>query len=373
MEEEKKVVKPTCRQVTEADLTPEFIASHKFIMDCYKLIFPDEDLRNYFFKVISTGISGRAIEKFFVFNGAGRNGKGLTNEFLEVVIGDYFTNVSPTIYSENQKQKSSGGANPEIAKLDKKRYVVAKEPQKDAPFHNSVIKDLTGGGNTSARMLYSSKTTVKLCMTSVVETNDKPPFSEAPKDADAERINDMLFGSKFTNTKEDWDSTTGETNHIYPLITDLKEQLKSNHKNTMLNILLQNLLEVKKKNYNVDLFKPESVKLRSLAYLQNSYDIHNIFKSIFEKRNEENVGKYINWKNEECDEDWSLAKVAQAIRKSTEFYELPKQKQKEYKAEVIEEFFRKNNIYKSSVYMDTNRHSLFMRDWRMKVVEVEVD
>ena len=363
------------RQVEADDLTEEFNASFKLIMETYQQIFPDEELRNYFFKIIATGLSGRAIEKFFVFNGAGRNGKGLTNEFLEKVFGSYFVSVSPTIFSENQKNKSSASANPEIAKLDKKRYIVSKEPQKDAPLHNSVIKDLTGGGNTSARMLYSSKTQVKLCGTTVIECNDKPNFSEAPKDADAERINDILFVSKFCGAVEECDNTTGEVNHIYPLDAGLKETLKGSviHKNTMLNILLHNLLLVKAKGYNVDFFKPDSVKQRSLAYLQNSYDIHNIFKSVFEKRQEENVSKYLNWKGKAEDEDWTLSKVAGYIRKVPEFYELPKSKQKEYKAEVIEEFFRKNNFYKTSVYTDTNKHALRMKDWRLKPVEVEIE
>ena len=87
--------------------------------------------------------------------------------------------------------------------MDKKRYVVAKEPKKDNPLHNSVIKDLTGGGFTSARMLYSSKTNVKLSMTCVMECNPpKPPFSDSPKDADMERINDILFQSKFTGEEK---------------------------------------------------------------------------------------------------------------------------------------------------------------------------
>jgi phage/plasmid-associated DNA primase len=362
-----------CREVVEADLTEDFNASFDLINETYKQIFPDEELRNYFFKIISTGLSGRAIEKFFVFNGGGRNGKGLTNEFLEKVLGSYFVSVSPTIFSENQKNKSSAGANPEIAKLDKKRYIVSKEPQKDAPFHNNIIKDLTGGGNTSARMLYSSKTQVKLCGTNVCEANVKPNFSEAPQEADIERINDILFGSKFCATEEEWDKNTGKTNHIYPLDTGLKEKLKGSivHKNCMLNILLVNLLMVKEQNYNVDFFKPESVKQRSLAYLQNSFDIHNIFTTLFEKRCEENVDKYLDAKGNEKDEDWTFHKIAQAIRNSQEFYELPKSKQKEYKAVVIEEFFMKNSFYKSDCYNDTHKHAWRMRNWRLKPKEEE--
>jgi len=364
-----------CRQVVEGDLTEEFTTAFRLIMDCYGKIFPDEELRDYFFKIISTGLSGRAIEKFFVFNGAGRNGKGLTNEFLEKVFGSYFVSVSPTIFSENQKNKSSASANPEIAKLDKKRYIVSKEPQKDAPLHNSVVKDVTGGGNTSARMLYSSKTQVKLCGTHVMEANVKPNFSEAPQEADVERINDILFQSLFTGEEDRWDVTTGETNHIYPLDAGLKETLKSSIsiRNAMLNILLQNLLMVKEQSYNVDFFKPDSVKQRSLAYLQNSYDLHNIFKALFEKRQEENAGRYENWKGSLEDEDWTLPKVVGLIRKSPDFFELPKTKQKEYKADVVEEFFKKNSFYKSSIYMDTDRHAFRMKNWRLKPREDDME
>jgi len=364
-----------CREVSAEDLTEEFTASFNMIMDTYKQIFPDEELRNYFFKIISLGISGRAIEKFFVFNGAGRNGKGLTNEFLEKVFGSYFVNVSPIIFSEDPKKKSSAGANPEIAKLDKKRYIVSKEPQKDAPLHNNIVKDLTGGGNTSARMLYSSKSKVKICGIFVMECNAKPPFNEAPIDADAERIDDILFVSKFCATKEEWDENTGETNHIYPLDAGLKEKFKNSilNRNTMLNILLHNLLMVKEQGYNLGFFTPESVKQRSLAYLQNSYDIHNIFQTLFEKRVEKKASEYLNAKGEVEDKDWTLPKIAQAIRNSKEFYELPKSKQKEYKADMIVDFFVKNNVYKSSCYKNSNKHAWFVRDWRLKPAEEDSD
>lgn len=369
--EGKKQLKPIYHIVSQDDLTEDFNTSFSFILETYKKIFPDEELRNYFFKVISTGLSGRAIEKFFVYNGAGRNGKGLTNEFLAKVFGSYFESVSPTIFSENQKNKSSSNANPEIAKINKKRYVVAKEPQKDAPLHNNIIKDFTGGGTLSARMLYSSITSVLLCLTLVMECNVKPPFSEAPQDADIERINDILFVSKFCSNKDEID----EENNVYEADAGLKPILMNSitHRNTMLNILIHNLLLVKAQNYNVDYFKPESVKQRSLAYLQNSYDIHNIFKELFELRCEENAKNYLNWKGEVVDEDWSLAKIAQVIRKSKDFYELPKSKQKDYKAETIVEFFNKNKIYRALVYVDTHTKMVKIKNWRLKVVEEELD
>ena len=114
-------------------------------------------------------------------------------------------------------------------------------------------------------MLYSSKTQVKLYGTHVMECNVKPPFSDAPKDADVERVNDILFGSLFTVEEEKWDITAGKTKYIFPLDAELKETLKGSvlHKNTMLNMLVHNLLLVKEQNYNMDFFKPDSVDFLS--------------------------------------------------------------------------------------------------------------
>jgi phage/plasmid-associated DNA primase len=370
--EGKKVKKPIFRHVTETDIFQESDA-YDCLEGIFKQIFPDKELREYFFKVISTGMTGRAIEKFFVFNGAGRNGKGFTNEFLQIVLGDYYESVSPTIFSEDQKNKTSSGANPEIAKLDKKRYVVAKEPKKDNPLHNSVIKDLTGGGFTSARMLYSSKTNVKLSMTCVMECNPpKPPFSDSPKDADMERINDILFQSKFTGEEKEWDDSTGETNYIYPLNVTFKDlEWKKKHSNAMLNILLHHLLSVKAQKYIVDFFKPDSVKERSLAYLQDSYDIHKLIVGLFEKRCEANADCYLNWKGNKADEDWTLTKIIKVLLKSSEFYDLPRKKQEEYSVKGIEEFLRTNNYYKGSVYTNTERHATLLKNWRLKVIRDE--
>jgi phage/plasmid-associated DNA primase len=370
---DEKVMKSIYRKVKADEYLAEDKESFEKLLEIYKLVFPDENLRNYFFKVISTGMSGRAIEKFFVFNGGGRNGKGMTNEFLAVVLGDYYGSISPLVFNENQKNKNSAGANPEIAGIDKKRYVVTKEPQKDALLHNNIIKDFTGGGCIKARMNYSNKTTVKLYLTLVMECNVKPNFSEVPKDADAERINDILFGSKFCNDEKEWDKTTGQTNHTYPLDTTLKVELKEKHRNTMLNILLSNLLMVKEKNYDVDSFKPESVKQRSLTYLQDSYDIHTIFTSLFEKRIETNAKDYVNWKGDKVDEDWTVAKVISCIMKSKEFNELPKSKKREYKKENIEQFFKTNSFYKSSIYTDNKKHALFIKGWRLKLVDEGLD
>ena len=349
------------KQVSADDVTFEDIQQVTDIIDIYEKIFPDDDLRDFFFKVISTGLSGRAIEKMFIFNGKGRNGKGFTDEFMEKVLGDYFSTAPSQLLTEDPA--SSSGPSPALAKIDNKRYVVMKEPKKDTLLSNSVVKDLTGGGSVQGRMLYSNKTDVKLAMTLILECNDKPDFREPPTDAEAERITDILFGSRFTGELDE----VSEKDHVYLGDPSLKlGSWHDSHKNAMMNILLQHIFMVKKENYNLDAFKPDSVRQRSMAYLQNSYDIHKILIELFEPRNEENKDKYVSWKNDKADEDWTLAKIAQYIRTSPAFYELSRKKQKEYTADYIVKFIRDNRFYRGLCSHNSHTNQWYLRDWRKK-------
>lgn len=347
--------------VVDKHVEEHYMNDIKIVME---QIFPDEEIRNLMFFILSTGLSGTPIEKFFVFNGGGRNGKGVLNEFMKSILGQYFTYVSPLIITENQKKKSSAQANPEVAKLDRARYVVMKEPPENQLIQNSQVKDLTGGGELQARQNYSNNTRVRLSLTAIMEVNVRLNFAENPKDADAERIVDILFGSFFTDDKSLHDSEK----HIYPLNTQLKtDEWRFNHRNTMLNTLfLYQLILRNEGNGIIDRYIPTSVKQRTMEYLQNSYDIHNIFTALFEPYDEEKKDHYVNDKGAPCNEDWTISKIAQRIRTSIEFRELPKIRQKEYTSEYVKTFFCKNKMYKKAYYHDSHSKMDFMRDWRLK-------
>ena len=75
---------------------------------------PDDETRNLMLEVMSAGLTGRVIEKFVLFNGGGRNGKGLLDELLQLIFGDYcliYANVS--LLTEKDKT----GGNPEKANI----------------------------------------------------------------------------------------------------------------------------------------------------------------------------------------------------------------------------------------------------------------
>ena len=137
-----------------------------------------------------------------------------------------------------------------------------------------------------------------------MECNDKPRMKESPTQADSERIVDILFPSFFTSDETLWN----DEKHIYPKDTLLKEQKwKNNHKNAFMNILIQYLLTLKNEaNYNIEKYVPESVNQRSMAYLQDSFDIHNIFTSLFEKRSNDSsiIASYKDSRGNFNDTDW---------------------------------------------------------------------
>jgi phage/plasmid-associated DNA primase len=316
-------------------------------------IFPDQDCRTLFLVMAASGISGRAIEHFFILNGSGRNGKGLCNQALELAYGDYFYHASYAILTEDPKKKTSADANPDLANIDRKRYVIMKEPPKDSPLNNNVIKDLTGGGTVKARRLYKDKSDVELHATFGMETNCKAPLREEATVADMERIVDLLYGSTFTSNPMKVD----ESKHIYPLDPSLKE--KSWWKKRLvglMNILLRHLEMLRKENYKMAKFIPASVRRRSMEYLQSSYMPHRIFVQLFERR--ENNKRYAP------DKDFPLIHIVQFITSSAQWYALTNKERlkPEHTERAIRTWFCDSEVYGPNVYSEGP--TLFLRGYR---------
>ena len=198
-----------------------------------------------------------------------------------------------------------------------------------------------------------------------MECNKKPNFSEAPEKADAERVLDILFPSFFTSDESLWD----DAKHIYPKDTKYKsKEWRDTHKNMFMNLLIVYLLRLKNEaNYIIDEFVPESVKQRSLEYLQDSFDVHNYFMHLFEKRSEG-----VSYPK---DEDWTLPSIVKRIRASDVFTSLTRREQysKELSATAMKEFFKTNTYYKKDVSYSSSMKKFTLKGWRLKVVEEEDD
>jgi phage/plasmid-associated DNA primase len=337
--------------------------AYKRVDEFFKQIITDPDERKAIRTIQSTGLVGQAVQLFNVYNGSGRNGKGVLNDFTKDTLGDYCVKISSSVLTE--LRKTSGGSNPEIAKISKMRFVYCREPPKNTAIQNSVMKDLTGNGTFEARMNYSNTSVVYLYLTLVCECNEKPNFAEQPINADAERVRDYLFGSRFTDDIDEVDNIK-----VFKKDNELPETFKGvEYKNALINLLLDDLFELHKEKYNINAFIPESIKVRSLNYLNKSNDVCNLFLEAFELRKDGQ--EYVDKEDKPFDNDWTLPAITSIIKSGrTSFATLPFNKQKELTKEKVKEFFENNKIYKKMIYTNTHTKQVLLKGFRLKKKDI---
>jgi len=305
------------------------------VMKVLSQIHPIDEHREFFLMVLASGLSGRCIEHIFVYNGKGRNGKGLINQSMRLALGDYYCNSAVCIITESNKFKQSSGPNPEKAKLDKARYVVMKEPDKATPIQNSTVKDITGGGTIQARACHSNSTDCELHLTLCLETNAKPPVAEEAQGADFDRWIDYEFVSKFTADESKWD----ESKYVFPIDPNLKKrEWWITRRNAFMKILMERLTKLHNRNYVLADIVPDAIRQRTLEYLQGSFQIHRWFLACFEPRRDDvDYG--------ENDKDYTIHQVATVILKSDSVAAVPYRERQKVTLKTIKEYFLDNNDY----------------------------
>ncbi len=201
------------------------------------------------------------------------NGKGLIDDLLLIALGNYAIKANTSIFFETSKQSS----NPEKANLHKKRLVLYTEPPQRKKFENSIIKDLTGGGNFSARTLYEKETVKKLHATTICECNNKPKFAEEPTNGEIRRLIDIHFPSEFTTDK----NNVNPEKLIFEAKIEFKEYgFQENHKFALIKILMDAHINYTKKNFVLDI--PPSVQMRTNEYLESSCELLGWLKEHYE-------------------------------------------------------------------------------------------
>jgi phage/plasmid-associated DNA primase len=297
-------------------------------------IFPIQNERDLYLSILSTGLEGRCLEKFTIANGKGRNGKGLLHDLYLCALGNYGLIANSAILFETNKT----GSNPERNNIDKKRFVIFREPPEKSKFENSIVKELTGGGTFSARSHHESKTEKKLYCTIIVECNKKPPFSEEPTQADILRLIDIYFRASFVEDNEMID----EKNYIYKGDKLFKtNEFQNDYKCALLQILFNSYKKYKEVNYK--LIIPETIKKRTEAYLELSCNILGWFKDNYELT--ENKNDIIKMKDLFCN-----------FKESEYYYNLSKQDKRKYNYTFFDNYFETNIFFKKYYVCGDNNH-----------------
>ncbi len=326
------------------------------LLSIFSLIWPDPQIRELSLIILASGLLGINTENFFVFNGDGRNGKGLVHNFQQLALGDYCLKVSNAILTESSKFKKSNEANGTLSEIDKVRYLYTVEPARNIPIQNANIKELTGEVSIRARKNYGENKDIFIHCSLVCECNAVPVLAEQATNADRDRIRDVPFVSTFTQQESRWD----ESKHIYPMEPKFKERkYLLERRNAYMNILLSYARKLRDKDYKIEKFVPDVIRERSDLYCNESIVCFSIFRQLFVYDENSKVP------------DSTLKQIVDTIYASDQWYLQPTsvKRLKENGKEAMKNFFA-TAPYFEPYYYEKDRQK-FLRNFRRKPDEDE--
>ncbi len=356
-------VQMSCRFDYFPDLhQPEYTAE---IWKILREIIPDPELLEFLLLTLATGLTGRNVEKFFIFNGSGRNGKSLITMMMQVCLGDYFYLAPSALLIESQKSKGSGDANPVVASLNKKRWVVCSEPPKNLPIQNSTIKALTGNTTTQGRFLHKNTHDIQLHLSLCLEANSVPHMAESAEIADIERYLDYLFQSRFISNEDE----VNPEKHIYRKNQGLKKiKWWKDRRNALMQMLIEYVYKLHDLDYDIGSVVPRSVTERTQRYTLDSYLVHRLFIANFKIREESDVIPYDGW-----DVDVTIHGIVTEIRCSEGWNLLPAyiKNNAENTPENMKNWFRTHEPYSKLVYEKSRQ--FYLKGYRKLVQNFYLD
>lgn len=257
----------------------------------FKQVFPNDEIRKSFLSILYNCLIGGQKEKFTIAKGDGGNGKGVLMELVKTMLGEYAYDAPVSLITKEMR----GGANPEVANLNRKRLVIMKEPSATDKLWLSNIKQLVGNSTINARGLYSGNTKCILEGTIILETNHSLNFNGKAGDAELRRFIEIMFESTFTDDKTMIDDATLQ--NVY-----MKDDsfITNNFRDEYKCVLLKYILDNAKKT----IYVPDCVKQQTSQYIDNQ----NSFKFWLEDKyeltdNQEDIVKVRDMFNLYCESE----------------------------------------------------------------------
>jgi P4 family phage/plasmid primase-like protien len=151
----------------------------------------------YLQKILGSFLSAQTeAQSIYIFWGKGSNGKSKLLKLVGLVLGKYLSTVEKGLFIDSGKKKCSSSASPELLVLKDIRVAVICETDENCKMNETLIKNLSGDDEITARGLYKDSITFLPKLSPLLITNYKPTFdinSEAMK----RRLKLMNFNAKF--------------------------------------------------------------------------------------------------------------------------------------------------------------------------------
>jgi len=147
----------------------------KFIND---IMLNDGKMITYLQKLLGYSITGYTnLQKFVILWGSGGNGKGILQNLLMMLMGNYYRQVGNDVIIDTGKTSNPGSASPHLMHLLGARLAFVDESGLGAKLNETFVKTVTGGSSINARPLYGKVITFKPTFHLFLLTNNKPEIN----------------------------------------------------------------------------------------------------------------------------------------------------------------------------------------------------
>lgn len=140
-----------------------------------KSMVDDEELTQFVQRLLGYGITGEQCEEIFViFNGAGRNGKGLLMQTLSRLLKGFYDEISCAVVA----CREAANLDAERAKLQGLRIACFNELKEGDKLRTDQVQLLSGGDGIPACAKYKDPITIRPRHLCIMTTNHLPEISE---------------------------------------------------------------------------------------------------------------------------------------------------------------------------------------------------
>jgi P4 family phage/plasmid primase-like protien len=230
----------------------------KNMVDGYYGYKPRPRLAEYLQRALGSALFGHNKgQRMYVEVGGGANGKSLLNETITEVLGSAYTAAArgANLFNEGG---SAGGATPQWAALEGKRFVTSSEPSMRTPLDAAIIKSLSGDAFINVRGLYQGSKDIPVTFTIFVACNELPDIDHFDSAAQS-RLEIIPFDNK-------WARGVDKDHKLRPGDVRLKEKLLSEAPG-ILNWLLKGAADYAKNGFT-DIGILEEVEIGSVEMSQ---------------------------------------------------------------------------------------------------------
>lgn len=255
------------------------------IEDFIEKIFPDRDIQEYVLNLCAESLSGLVNrEEFFIHTGSGSNGKSVFGDLLSKTLGNYFYAPPNEIF--NTPKNDANAANPIIANVKGKRFVMVSEPKKDKTLQSDIIKQFSGCDPITGRHLHKEPMIFRPQCSWHMACNDIPEM-DSTDEGIWRRVKVIPYKAKFVSPDDYKLKNKKKYPKHYPKDPTIKEKLDG-WAPYFLFKLWQKYLDLCKNKFDVfeDNNIPDEVKRATKDYKKES----NIYEQFFENKCEEKAG-----------------------------------------------------------------------------------